>query len=534
MYRRTVLALMAWLLAIFAWGDVRLGAGHARADMATIAATTPVLTIPTGVLAAGNSSVAVPIHYANNLRGVAAAAFSISFDTACLAVDLSKGALAPGVVTFNLPPQFSGSASYESDVPGGRIDILLGDYATPLATLPDTQNLVTIHFRTTCMPAAGTSVVAPVTFSDQPAPSFSNTLGHPISGHVVDGSVTVKRTLPAVPPAPTPTPGPTPVVNSAPIAVDDEASTKLPQPVSINVLANDRDPDNDALQILSVTQGGLGQVTAGSGGMLTYTPTSERSGLDRFTYTMGDGRGGLAIASVSVTIHPANKPPIAVDDKASTDEDTPVTLDLLANDSDPDADKALLSIAVLGAPAHGSADLNANGKAVYSPDANYYGKDSFLYAVADADGGSAVATVTITVRSVDDPPPDMTDSVDLTEFIVQSVDGHVQLDWTTNTENDAAGYYVYRTQGSQLQIGLMSLPYFEAWKRISPLIQGVGLSGGKYRFIDATAKPNVLYAYMLVAIDKNATISIFGPQAALAPPEQTDSGKVLLPLLLRQ
>lgn len=529
MRRKTLLTTMAWLLAIFVWGDVRLSGGHARADMATIESTTPELRIPTGIPAAANSTVTVPVHFVNNLRGVAALAFSLSYDPACLAVDLRNGTLAPGVVSFNLPPQFNGSATYDADDPDGRLDILLGDFAIPLSTMPDLENAVIITFRTTCTPPKGTTIVTPITFSAQPAPSFSNTLGHPLTGRVVDGSVAMQRSLPAA--TPTPTPGPTPVVNSAPIARDDNVSTKLPQPVTIDALANDVDPDGDRLAILSITQGGIGQVTANADGTLTYTPASERSGLDRFTYTIGDGRGGLAAAAVSVTVDPANKTPVAVDDKAATDEDTPVTINVLANDSDPDGSNALLSIAVLGTPAHGGVSKNANGRAVYTPDANYDGKDSFVYAVVDADGGSAIATVRITVRPVDDPPPVTDDAVDLSEFTVQSISGHVQLDWTTRSENDSAGFYIYRTQGSQIQTGLMSLPYFDAWKRISPLIQGAGSTGGKYRYIDDTAKPNILYAYMLVAIDPNDNISLFGPQAAAAQPEET--GKMLLPYVVR-
>jgi hypothetical protein len=531
MARKMALAALAWLLAFVAWSDIRLSGGHARADMESIEATTPVLTIPTGVLAAGNSTVTVPVHFANNLRGVAAIAFSLNFDSACLAVDLNKGVLAPGVVQFNLPPQFSGSAFYEAGVPGGRLDFVLGDYALPLSTLPDTQNLVTITFRTTCLPPAGTTVVAPVTFSAQPATSYSNTLGHPITGRTVDGSVNVKRWLPPGTPTPTPTPGPAPVVNSAPIARDDEASTKLPQPVIIDVLANDMDPDGDPLHIVSVTQGGLGQVATNADGTLTYTPISERSGQDRFTYVISDGRGGLASAAVWVTVAPANKPPVAVDDKATTDENTAVTIDVLANDFDPDGDSALLSIGVLGQPAHGRVHRNAAGKAVYTPDANYNGKDAFVYAVVDAEGGSDLATVQITIRPVDGPPPVSDETVDLTDFSVKAIGGKMQLEWTSRSEKDSAGYYIYRTQGPQLQTGLMSMPYIGAWKRVSPLIEGKGSSGGLYRYIDKSVQPNVLYAYMLVAIDQSDNISLFGPRSATGPAE--DSGEMLFPFIIR-
>lgn len=532
MRRKTILAALAGLLAIFAWGDSRLLSGHAQADMATVAATTPVLTIPQGVLAKGASTVTVPIHFEHNLRGVAAVAFSLRYDQNCLALDLQNGALKPEVVTFNLPPQFNGSASYKEDASGSRIDVVLGDYAVPLAVLPDTQGLVTVTFRTTCSPPEGTTIVAPVTFSTQPAGSYSDTLGHPLSGHFEDGAIAIKHWIPDPTPTPTPKPGPTPQINFAPIAREDRATTKLPQSVTIDVLANDEDPDGHPLSIIGVTQGGIGEVTINGNGTVTYSPTSQRSGEDRFTYTVSDGKGGLAVAAVWVTVNPANRPPEAVDDMATTDEDTPVTIDVLANDRDPDADDGLLAIGVLGAPMHGAVRQDAGGRALYTPERDYYGQDSFLYAAVDRDGGTALATVTITVRSVDDPPPVTGNSVELSNFIVQQIDSKLEVNWTTRVENSSTGYYIYRTQGTQLELGLMSLPYFGAWNRISERIEGESVSGGQYRFVDDTAQPGVLYAYMLVAIDVDDNINLFGPQAASATPE-SPSGEIRLPFVVR-
>ncbi len=531
MCKKATLTTLALLLAVFALGDGILFADHAQADWIESAATTPELTIPSGILAAGNSVVRVPIHFAHNNRGVAAAAFSIKFDTNCLELDLQDGALKPGTVQFNLPPQFSGSAYYESSVPGGRIDIVFGDFATPLSTLPDTQSIVSIEFLTTCLPPTGTSIVAPVTFSDTPAFSYSDTLGHPISGHVIDGSVTIKRNLPPATATPTPTPGPAPNVNSAPIAKDDNATTRLPDQVTIHVLANDIEPDGDTMSIFSVTQGGLGQVVANSDGSITYTPTAQHSGNDRFTYTVSDGKGGLAAAAVWVTVEPANRPPEATDDNAVTDEDVSVTISVLQNDTDPDADDSLLFVAILGSPSHGTVRLNANGKVVYTPDLNYNGVDSFMYAVSDREGGSDIAVVTVTIRPVDDPPITMIDSVDLIDFMVHETSGKLEVYWRTRSEYNAAGYYIYRTQSGQIQTGLMTMPYIGAWKRISPRIAGQGSAGGVYRYIDETAKPGVLYAYTLVAIDPEDNISLFGPHSAAGPVEQNPTGDLLLPLV---
>ncbi len=94
------------------------------------------------------------------------------------------------------------------------------------------------------------------------------------------------------------------VVNRAPAALDDEATTAEETPVEVDVLANDSDPDGDPLAVgdydaLSV-QGGV--VDCASGGMCAYTPPPNFQGTDVFTYTAADGRGGTATAAVSVTV----------------------------------------------------------------------------------------------------------------------------------------------------------------------------------------------------------------------------------------
>ena len=92
-------------------------------------------------------------------------------------------------------------------------------------------------------------------------------------------------------------------------------------------------------------------------GTITYTPAANYHGADSFSYTIGDGNGGTATATVSVTVTPTNDGPVAVDDAATTAEDTAVSIAVLPNDTRPgrrhaDGDQ-------LGAPAHGTAAVNA-------------------------------------------------------------------------------------------------------------------------------------------------------------------------------
>lgn len=126
--------------------------------------------------------------------------------------------------------------------------------------------------------------------------------------------------------------------------------------------------------------------------------------------SVSDGRVDAQEATVSITVDPVNDPPIVVDDSMTTDEDTPVTVPVLANDDDK-ADGGVLdpaTVKVTSGPGNGAATVNASGEIVYAPAANFNGNDSFTYEVCDtglplpALCGSA--TVAITIRPVNDPP----------------------------------------------------------------------------------------------------------------------------------
>ncbi len=136
------------------------------------------------------------------------------------------------------------------------------------------------------------------------------------------------------------------------------------------------------------------------------------NGPDSFSYTVGDGNGGSATATVTVTVTGVNDGPVAVDDAATTAEDTATTVAVLTNDTDLDGDT--LAVSSVSTPAHGTAVVE--GLAVlYTPAANYNGPDSFTYTVGDGNGGSATATVTVTVTGVNDGPVAVDDAATTAE-----------------------------------------------------------------------------------------------------------------------
>ena len=112
-------------------------------------------------------------------------------------------------------------------------------------------------------------------------------------------------------------------------------------------------------------------------------------------------------ATVTVTVTPVNDTPDAVDDAAATTEDTPVTVDVLATDSDLDADAPTISEFTNGA--HGTV-LLVSGTLVYTPGPDFHGADVFGYTIDDGHGGTDSASVAITVASVNDAPDAVSDA----------------------------------------------------------------------------------------------------------------------------
>ena len=191
-------------------------------------------------------------------------------------------------------------------------------------------------------------------------------------------------------------------INDLPVAENDVAITDEDQPIIFDPRSNDSDGDGDTLLITSTSAPANGNVEINIDGSLTYTPAADFNGSDSFTYTIEDGRGGSATATVDVTVSPVNDPPVPVNDPISTAEDTPVTFDPRGNDSDPDGDP--LTITGVSDPPNGSVDINPDGTLTYTPDANFSGSDSFTYTVDDGQGGSSTATVLVSVDFVNDPP----------------------------------------------------------------------------------------------------------------------------------
>ncbi|ELH7810058.1 tandem-95 repeat protein, partial [Vibrio harveyi] len=207
-------------------------------------------------------------------------------------------------------------------------------------------------------------------------------------------------------------------VNDAPVAVDDTVTTDEDTAVTIDVLANDSDPENDTLTITAASVPAEQGTVAIVDGKLVFTPAENFNGDATISYTISDGQL-TDDATVAVTVNPVNDAPVAVNDAVSTDEDTAVTIDVLANDSDPENDT--LTITAASVPAEQGTVAIVDGKLVFTPAENFNGDATISYTVSDGELTDD-ATVAVTVNPVNDAPVAVNDTVATDEDTAVTID----------------------------------------------------------------------------------------------------------------
>jgi VCBS repeat-containing protein len=241
-------------------------------------------------------------------------------------------------------------------------------------------------------------------------------------------------------------------INHEPVAADDQYATDEDQGLVVpakGILANDSDNDGDSLSAVLVSGPTHGTVVLNADGAFSYTPAPNYNGPDSFTYHANDGSLDSNVATVSLTVNPVNDAPVAANDSYATDEDVQLmvaTPGVRGNDSDVDNDP--FTAALVSGPAHGSLALSADGSFVYSPNHNYNGPDSFTYKTSDGGLDSNVATVSLTVNSVNDAPIGAADSANVEE------DASVQINVLTNdSDPDGDALSIQSLSGSKSALG---------------------------------------------------------------------------------
>ena len=229
-------------------------------------------------------------------------------------------------------------------------------------------------------------------------------------------------------------------VNDAPVATADSYATTEDSTLTsaISMLANDSDVDGDTLTIVKVVDPAHGTLLLNPDGTFIYTPDADYAGADSFSYFVTDGLLNSSTVNVSITVTAINDAPVANDNSFAINEDTVLSVTLpgvLGNDSDADGN-VLSAIRVTG-PAHGTLTLNVNGSFVYTPVANYFGTDTFTYRASDGVLQSGIATVTITIASVNDVPVASAESYSTDQNVTLNIAADGVLTNDTDGDGDA-------------------------------------------------------------------------------------------------
>ncbi len=280
--------------------------------------------------------------------------------------------LGPQVLVNRPPVAVDDLATVPRNSPGVAVAVLAND------SDPDGD---TLTIAAVSMPANGTASISGSTVRYVPRTGFvgADSFTYTISDGALTATATVRIT----------------VVAAAPVANPDAATTRRNTAVTFDVLANDTDPAGDALTLIAVENPAHGTVSFTATGRVTYTPRTGFAGVDRFSYRIRNAAGIEAEGRIEITV--VADPPVANPDSVATPFATPVTVDVLANDTDP-AQDVLTLIAVEGA-ANGMVTFTPDGRVTYRPSATFFGVEVLRYRIRNNAGVEASSTLTISVAS---------------------------------------------------------------------------------------------------------------------------------------
>ena len=436
-----------------------------------------------------------------------------------------RGVTATGIVTIALgtvndaPVGTVDVASTPEDTPASG-NVLANDRDVDGDTLRVTQYTVggLIHAAGTGAAIAGVGTLlinAGGSYTFTPAADYNGPVP-PITYTITDGTVTTTSTL---------TLSVTPV-NDAPEARPDIASTPINVPITVPVLANDRDRDGDPITVTGATLSDptRGTLTVNPDGTITFTPAANFIGPVTITYTVSDGHGGSGSATVTVNVG-NNTPPTGADAQRMLAEDGSYTVRTADfGFADADAGQTLANVRIDTLPAAGTLLLDgvpvtagtvvsaadiAAGKLVFVPAADRNGSPyaSIAFSVQDSAGGYATtpSTLAFNVTPVNDAPVARADTVSGTEDT--PVSGNVLAN-DSDVDGDALAVTQFSIGGTTYAAGSTAT------------LAGIGTlvinANGSYSFTPAAnyngAVPVATYTATDGTLTSSATLAI-----ALAP-----------------
>ncbi len=282
-------------------------------------------------------------------------------------------------------PQFDGTAAQPNLVTGGRLEV--GESQTVTFVVSLIPNRATGPFFNTAIAEGSHNAtrVRDISVDGQnPDPNFD---GDP------------RETSPTIIQVPQP-------VNRAPIAVDDLFTVQgCSENNGGNILANDRDPDEDELTVTVVTNATTrhgGRISIAADGTISYTPAFGFTGTDEFTYEVCDRVTPPLCARATITFNVMacpNRPPRAPDITLTTDNCTNIdqVLEIPLVDADGDPVRVTV-ISDLVTPLRGILNLSATGRLTYRPALNAEGQERITYQVCDNRNPVLCATGTIFIN----------------------------------------------------------------------------------------------------------------------------------------
>lgn len=203
----------------------------------------------------------------------------------------------------------------------------------------------------------------------------------------------------------------------------------------------------------------LGSAATATGTAL-ITPNTVGTLVNTASATGNNGLAGgnykVLSASDTATVNVLVRP-VANDDNATTLEDTPITIFASANDTDGDGNLDASTASVVSGPSNGTLLNRGDGSFTFSPNQDFYGSDSFSYQVCDTDGLCDVATVTIGVNPINDPPVangDSATTAENTAILIDAaasdtdVDGNLDPSSSVATRKPANGTLVNNGDGT--------------------------------------------------------------------------------------
>ncbi|RYY25477.1 MAG: tandem-95 repeat protein [Sphingomonadales bacterium] len=222
--------------------------------------------------------------------------------------------------------------------------------------------------------------------------------------------------------------------NDAPVAVADVAATTENASITVNVLANDTDLDDNAVFTLVSASAPLGAASV-AGNQLVFNPGTDFDHLALgatqnvvVSYAMTDENGATSTSTVTITVTGTNDGPVAVADAAATTENASITVDVLANDTDLD-DGAVFTLTAVAAPAGKGAATIVGNSLVFTPGTDFdhlaAGATEIVtvsYTMQDENGATASSTLTVTITGTNDAPVAVADVAATTENAAITVD----------------------------------------------------------------------------------------------------------------